>query len=124
MAATGEKMMSHPAVKPAIWGAVVGAIAMVIFGFWGLGWVRGSTADRMARDQSEAAVVVALTPVCVARFEAQADAATKLADLKKISESWDRSSFLEKGGWATTPGSDTPNSDVARACAEKLGKAA
>lgn len=116
-------MMSHPAVRPAIWGAVVGAIAITIVGFWGFGWVVGSTADRMARDRSEAAVVVALTPVCIARFQAQADAGAKLADLKKVAQSWDRSSFIEKGGWATTPGSDTPNSDVARACAEKLGKA-
>ena len=106
-----------------LWGAVVGAFVMIVAGFWGFGWMLGSTADRMAKDRSEAAVVVALTPVCVARFEAQADAAAKLADLKKVAESWNRSSFIEKGGWATTPGSDTPNSDVARACAEKLGKA-
>jgi hypothetical protein len=106
-----------------LWGAVVGAIVMMIAGFWGLGWTLGSTADRMANDRSEAAVVAALTPVCVARFRAQTDAATKLADLKKAAQSWDRSSFIEKGGWATTPGSDTPNSDVARACAEKLGQA-
>jgi hypothetical protein len=116
--------MSHPAIKPAIWGAVVGAVAIMIAGFWGFGWVLGSTADRMAKDQSEAAVVVALTPVCVARFEAQTDAAAKLADLKKVSSSWDRGSFVEKGGWATVPGSGTPNSDVARACAEKLDKVA
>jgi len=117
-------MMSHPAVKPAIWGAVVGAIGIMIAGFWGFGWMLGSTAERMAKDQSEAAVVVALTPVCVARFEAQADVAAKLADLKKVTQSWDRNSFIEKGGWATAPGSETPNSDVARACAERLGKAA
>jgi creatinine amidohydrolase/Fe(II)-dependent formamide hydrolase-like protein len=116
-------MMSHPAVKPAIWGAVVGAVAIMIAGFWGFGWMLSSTADRMAKDQSEVAVVAALTPVCVARFEAQADAPAKLADLKKVAESWDRSSFIEKGGWATAPGSNAPNSDVARACAEKLGKA-
>jgi len=61
--------------------------------------------------------------VCVTRFEAQADAATKLTELKKISSSWDQRSFIEKGGWATTPGSAAPNSDVASACAEKLGKA-
>jgi hypothetical protein len=115
-------MMSHPAIKPAIWGAVVGAVAIIILGFGVFGWVLGSTADRMAKDQSEAAVVVALTPVCVSRFEAQADATTKLADLKRVS-SWDQSSLIEKGGWATAPGSDTPNSEVARACAEKLGKA-
>jgi hypothetical protein len=117
-------MMSHPAIKPAIWGAVVGVIGIMIAGFWGFGWMLGSTAERMAKDQSEAAVVVALTPVCVARFEAQADVAAKLADLKKVTQSWDRNSFIEKGGWATAPGSETPNSDVARACAEKLGKAA
>ena len=114
--------MSHSAVKPAIWGAVVGAVLMMIAGFWGFGWMLGSTAERMAKDQSDAAVVVALTPVCVAKFEAQADAGTKLADLKKVAESWNRSTFIEKGGWATAPGSATPNSDVARACAEKLGK--
>lgn len=115
-------MTSHPAIKPMIWGAVLGAVAMMIAGFWGFGWVLGSTADRMAKDRTETALVVALTPVCVARFEAQADAAAKLADLKKISSSWDQSSLIEKGGWATAPGSDTPNAAVARACAEKLGK--
>ena len=116
-------MKSHPQIKPAIWGAVAGAVAMAIVGFWALGWTLSSTADRMARDRADAAVVDALTPVCVAKFEAQADAAAKLTELKKISTSWDQRSFIEKGGWATTSGSSTPNSDVATACAEKLGKA-
>jgi len=95
---------------------------MAIVGFGALGWTLGSSAERMAKVQAEAAVVDALTPVCVARFEAQADAGAKLADFKKISTSWDQRSFIEKGGWATSPGSATPNSDVARACAERLGK--
>jgi len=30
-------------------------------------------------------------------------------------------SFVEKGGWATTPGSDKTNSAVAQACATMLG---
>jgi hypothetical protein len=96
---------------------------MAIVGFWVLGWTLGSSAERMARDRSEAAVVDALTPVCVARFDEQADAAAKLTELNKISTSWDRRSFIEKGGWATSPGSSAPNSSVATACAEKLGKA-
>jgi hypothetical protein len=116
-------MKSHPEVKPAVWGAVVGAIAMAIIGFWALGWTLGSSAERMARDRADAAVVDALTPVCVSRFEAQADAAANLTELKKISTSWDQRSFIEKGGWATTPGNAAPNSEVATACAEKLGKA-
>jgi hypothetical protein len=106
-----------------VWGAIGGAIVMSIVGFSVLGWTLGSTADRMARGQAEAAVVDALTPVCIAGFEAQPDAAAKLSEFKKISTSWDQRSFIEKGGWATIPGSGTPNSDVARACAEKLGKA-
>jgi hypothetical protein len=116
-------MKPRPEVKPALWGAVAGAIAMAIVGFWALGWTLGSTADRMASSRAEAAVVDALTPMCVARFEAQADAAAKLAEFKKISMSWDQRSFIEKGGWATTPGSNAPNSEVASACADKLGKA-
>jgi hypothetical protein len=119
----GKEMKPHPEIKPAIWGAVAGALVMAIVGFWALGWTLASSADRMARDRSEAAVVDALTPACVARFEAQADVADKLTELKKISMSWDQRSFIEKGGWATTPGSDAPNSEVATACAEKLGKA-
>jgi hypothetical protein len=116
-------MRSHPEIKPAIWGVVAGAIVMAVVGFWALGWTLGSSAERMARDRADIAVVDALTPVCVARFEAQADAAAKLTELKKISTSWDQQSFIEKGGWATTPGSTAPNSEVATACAEKLGKA-
>jgi len=120
--ATVKEMKPHPEVKPALWGAVIGAAAMAIVGFWALGWTLASSAERMAKEQSDEAVVTALTPVCVAKFEAQADASTQLTALKKISTSWDKRSFIEKGGWATTPGSETPNPDVATACAEKLGK--
>jgi hypothetical protein len=116
-------MWARPEVKPAVWGAVAGAVAMAIIGFLALGWTLGSTAEHMANSRAQAAVLAALTPVCVARFEAQADAAAKLTEFKKISMSWDQRSFIEKGGWATIPGSATPNSDVATACAEKLGKA-
>jgi hypothetical protein len=116
-----REMKPRAGIKPAGWGAVVGAVAITIVGFWGLGWTLGSTAERMANERAEAATVTALMPVCVAGFEAQPDAATKLIALKKAA-SWDRQSFIEKGGWATMPGSNAPNSAVARACAEKLGK--
>ncbi len=116
-------MRSHPEIKPAVWGAVGGAVIMSIVGFWALGWTLGSTAERIASSRAQTAVIEALTPVCVARFEAQADAAAKLTELKKISMSWDQRSFIEKGGWATPPGSAAPNLEVATACAAKLGKA-
>jgi hypothetical protein len=115
-------MKIHPGLKPALWGAVVGAIGFAVVGFSTLGWTLGSTADRMANERAEVAVVAALTPICVAKFEAQADASKKLVEFKKVSTSWDQSSFIENGGWATMPGSATPNSAVAHACAEKLGR--
>jgi hypothetical protein len=34
--------------------------------------------------------------------------------------SWDRHTYIEKGGWATMPGSNEPNQAVARACANIL----
>jgi hypothetical protein len=74
----------------------------------------------MAQERSQTAVVGVLAPICVERFQHQVDAATKLIEFNKVS-SWDRRSIIEKGGWATTPGSDTPNSAEASACAERLG---
>jgi alpha/beta superfamily hydrolase len=108
-------------VKPAVWGVVVGALGIMIIGFsWG-GWVLGSTAERMAREQADSAVVAVLTPLCVASFMGQAEAAVKLAEFQKTA-SWQQTQAIEKGGWATTPGSTTPNSAVARACAAQLLK--
>jgi hypothetical protein len=113
-------MKAHPSLKPGIWGVVIGAAAISVFGFSSFGWTLGSTAERMARERAQTAVVGALAPICVEKFQHQADAATKLVEFNKIS-SWDRRSIIEKGGWATMPGSDTPNSAVASACAEQLG---
>jgi hypothetical protein len=90
-----------------------------VLGFSSFGWTLGSTAERMARERAQTAVVGALAPICVEKFQHQADAATKLVEFNKVS-SWDRRSIIEKGGWATMPGSDIPNSAVASACAEQL----
>jgi hypothetical protein len=83
------------------------------------GWTLGSTAERLANERVEAAVVNALSPICVAKFRQQAD--VRLAEFNEAS-SWDRSALIQKGGWATTPGSDTAiTAAVASACAGKLG---
>jgi len=112
-------MKKFPSLKPGIWGAVIGAIAISVVGFSSLGWMLGSTAERMAKERAQTAVVDVLAPICVERFEHQTDAATKLIQFKKVS-SWDQRSFIEKGGWATMAGTDAPNSAVVTACAERL----
>ena len=110
--------------KPALWGVAGGAIALAIVGFsWG-GWVTGGKAEAEAAQRASAAVAVALAPVCVERFQRAPDVAANLAALKKV-DSWGQGDFVEKGGWATAPGSKASDqvSAVARACASLLAPA-
>ena len=114
----------HPVIRPAEWGALVGAIACAVVGFNFLGWTLGGRAERQASERAQTAVVDALAPICVAKFRQQPDAATRLAEFNKTA-SWGRGVLIEKGGWATTPGSDeTTTLAVASACAGKLGSPA
>jgi len=105
--------------KRLLQGAAAGAVATLIVGFYWGGWVTGGTAKDMVQRSTTSAVVTALSPMCVDKFQHSADAATNMVELKKVS-SYQQSSFIEKGGWATLPGNDSANSAVARACAEML----
>jgi hypothetical protein len=109
-------MNIHPSLKPALWGAAGGAAALAIIGFsWG-GWVTGGSAERSAANRASSAVVMALAPICLNQFQRAPDSGMQLAELKKIG-SYDQTSFVEKAGWATMPGSTSPGSGVAKACA-------
>jgi hypothetical protein len=114
-------MKANPSLKPALWGAVAGALAISVIGFSSMGWTLGSTAERMAVDRAESAVVSVLAPICVEKFQQQANSAAKLVEFKKAA-SWDQRALIEQGGWATTPGTEKMNSAVASACVDKLGR--
>ena len=102
-------------VKHGIWGLVIGAIITMIIGFaWG-GWTTGGSSQR----RSEEAVLATRAAICVAQFMKQPNAQEKLKELKEIS-SWDRATFIEKGGWDKMPGEKEASSTVSRACAEGL----
>ncbi len=104
--------------KPALWGAAGGAVALAIVGFtWG-GWTTGGKAEAAAVQRVNAAVVGALAPLCVDKFQRAGDASANLAAMKKV-DSWSQGEFVEKGGWATLPGSSSSDqvSAVAKACA-------
>ena len=105
--------------KPALTGAVCGAIAIAIIGFsWG-GWVTGSTAKQMAKTQADVAVVKVLAPICADKFQQQTDSAANLTALKATS-SYQQATFIEDGGWAVMAGSEKSYSGTAKACAELL----
>lgn len=107
--------------KPAIWGAVGGAVVMLVFTM-SAGWlVTAGSARQTAEQEAERAVIAALTPVCVAEFRTVSEAKQKqhIAALEEES-SWQQGDYVEEQGWATLPGKEDANADVAEACAEQL----
>jgi hypothetical protein len=100
-------------------GAFVGFAATAIIGFTCGGWTLGKTAKEMAEKSADTAVVAALAPICVDKFQHGVDAAKNLIELKKVSV-WQQGTFITNGGWTTVPGSDPANSAVAEACATML----
>jgi hypothetical protein len=112
-------ILQGDSLKRLLQGAALGAIATLIIGFYWGGWVTGGSAAEMTQRSTRSAVVAALSPICVDKFQRSAEAATNLTELKKVS-SYQQGTFIEKGGWATLPGSDNANSAVAEACANML----
>ena len=102
-------------VKYGVWGLIGGAIIAMIIGFaWG-GWTTRSTTQKMG----EEAVLAARAAICVAQFMKQPNHQEKLQELEKVS-SYQRSAFIEKGGWDKMPGEERAGYTVARACADGL----
>ena len=97
-------------------GIAVGAVATIAIGFYWGGWTLGSTADKMANQRSETAVVAALAPVCAAKFAALPDAATKKIALAKA-DSWKRGEEFPKE-LVTLQGETSPNSALVDACSK------
>ncbi len=95
--------MNWEIIKPGIWGAIGGAVALSIIGFtWG-GWVTDGTAQKMAKEMAEDAVVSRLAPICFEQYNQDSEKDQKLKELKEES-SWRRSDYVQHKGWATMPG--------------------
>jgi hypothetical protein len=91
----------------------------MIVGFtWG-GWVRGSTAQKMAATTAQAAVVERLTTICVAQFNLDPAKAQKLTELQATS-AYERGKYVTNQSWATMPGDEKPENRVADACAKQI----
>src|ERR1700730_2760579 len=102
-------------VKFGVWGLICGAIITMIIGFaWG-GWTTGGT----GRQRTEEAAVATRAAICVAQFIKDPNYKGKLKELTALS-SYERSTYIEKGGWDKMPGEQKANSTVSRACADGL----
>ena len=106
-------------IKLLVWGAIGGAIVLAIIGFALGGWVTGGTAQEMAKEMADEAVIDRLAPICVAQFQQDPNKEERLKELKKL-DSWKRGDYVKEQGWATMPGEKEPDSEVADECARRL----
>lgn len=105
--------------KPALWGALVGAIGMATIGFSQLGWKTAGSAEQVAQDRADTAVVTAMVPFCVIKAQQDPDKAV-LIKLRAEDSSYSRDQMVTKAGWATTAGDASPRGALVTACSEKL----
>ena len=103
-------------VKYGVWGLIIGAVIAIIIGFaWG-GWITRGT----SQEKTEAALLTTRAAICVAQFTKSPNYQERLKELKAIN-SWERATFIEKGGWDKMPGEKEASSyTVSRACADGL----
>ena len=106
-------------LKPGLWGAVAGAIAISIVGFSQLGWTTTATAEKLAQERADTAVVAALVPFCVVKAQQDPDKAV-LAKFQTEQSSYSRSDMVMKAGWATVGNEKSPDNALAHACSDKL----
>ncbi len=112
---------AQPSLKVLIWSCVACIVLTMIIGFTLGGWVTGGTAQDMAEESAEKAVVDRLAAICIAQFKQDPEKDKKLEELEKT-DSWERGSYVEKQDWATMPGKKEPNRKVAEKCAKLLMK--
>ncbi len=111
--------MKKEMIKPFVWGMVVGVIVLLIVIF-SAGWVVTSgSAQEKAEEMTEKAVVDQLAPICVEQFLKDPNREERLKELKEKS-SWERGDYVKKTGWATMPGAESPDYEVANECARRL----
>ena len=106
-------------LKPGLWGAAAGAIAISIVGFSQLGWTTTATAEKLAQERADTAVVAALVPFCVVKAQQDPDKAV-LAKFEAEQSSYSRSDMVMKAGWATLGHGKSPDNALARACSDEL----
>lgn len=106
-------------LKPGIYGALIGAVFVGVVGFtWG-GWVTGGTANDRAMAMSRDDVVASMVLVCLDMARSDPARAATLATIRAAS-TYQRRDALMAAGWATMPGTDAPDRDIAQACLAAL----
>lgn len=101
-------------VKPFALGTVSGAIAWWMLLAFAFGWMSAGTAETLAEQQTDKAVVAALAPICADKFMTQPNAAARKAELADASD-WNRRDYFPRE-WVTLPGDSWADPDLISAC--------
>lgn len=110
-------------LKPLLWSAAGGAIAVIILGFAFGGWMTSGSAAELSQRIAEEAVSDRLAPICASQAKSDPEQVAKLVKLKQT-DSWRRGDAIAGFGWATMPGEQKPDQKVADKCASLAIQAA
>ncbi|MHC9237011.1 hypothetical protein ACX9MO_15390 [Pseudooceanicola sp. 502str34] len=106
-------------LKPGLVGTMIGAVVITIVGFsWG-GWVTGGTAREQADTLAQETVTAAMVPVCLDLARSDPMRRSKIETIRDATRYRQRDALME-AGWATVPGAEEPDRNIARACLAEL----
>ena len=104
-------------------GAALGAVATMFVGFYWGGWMLGSTAKKLATDETRSAIVTIAAPACAEHFVNKAND-EKWAEYQKV-DTWRRDTYIKDAGYATVVGvanDYSTSSAIADACVKAINK--
>ncbi|MDH3317570.1 MAG: hypothetical protein OER43_17615 [Gammaproteobacteria bacterium] len=104
-----------------IWSALIATVVWTAVGFsWfgnGFNWTTHAGAEHM----SAKAVNESLATICAAQARSSPNAEASIKELSGLS-TWKQGEFVEKANWATIPGIESAQREIAELCATKLHK--
>ncbi|AWI86890.1 hypothetical protein CEW88_24130 (plasmid) [Alloyangia pacifica] len=113
-------------LKPGVYGAAIGAVALAVLGFsWG-GWQTAGGAATRAQTASHDSVIAAMVPVCLDLAQSDPERSAKMETIRAASTYKQKDAVMSAGwatmsaGWATVPGAEKPDADIAKACLSAL----
>jgi hypothetical protein len=111
--------MKKEYIKPFALGLGVGAVVLLIVIF-SAGWVVTSgSAEAQAKVIAQEAVIAHLAPIAVAQFMQDPNREERFKELKEL-DSWKRGEYVQKQGWVTMPGSESPYAQIDYEVAKRI----
>ncbi|CAN7721620.1 hypothetical protein LJR098_003508 [Rhizobium sp. LjRoot98] len=109
----------RPSKKVWLWSTIGASLLTMAIGFAGAGWQTGGRASVMAEMAARQARNDVAAGICVERFISAEGAAKNLETLRNTAN-WDRSKFIEDGGWSTIKGAEDLGPSAAAYCVKEL----